>query len=275
MISDLHFIKVCGFMYELNRRNIKAYFKKIIVPLKEPIEENSLHWVGHATVVINMNGKIIVTDPVLSSWLGNIKRLIKPSLDLSKLHIDYILLSHGHMDHLDLNTLRKLNKDATVIVPKNFYYLIKALGFKKVISLYPDKEIKFNNLTIHVLESLHDARRYYLGKKYNGYAYLIDNGNKKIFFPGDTAYTENFKGLNVDIALMPVGCYMPDEFRKMHCSPYESFKMFKEMNGKIMIPIHYKTYILAQDEDQHTLNILKQINDNSIKILEIGETFKF
>ncbi|WP_051541909.1 MBL fold metallo-hydrolase [Clostridium lundense] len=275
MAKNLHFFKVCTYMYALHKRNLKAYFKKATSPLNNSLEKNSLQWIGHATVVINIDNKIIVTDPVLSNYLGHIKRLIKPSLDLSKIHIDYILLSHGHMDHLDLNTLRKLNKDAIVIVPKRFYYLIKGLGFKKVIPICPNKKIKFNNLAISVLESLHDGRRYYLGKRYNSNAYLIDDGHKKIFFPGDTAYTTNFKNLNTDIALMPVGCYVPDEFRKMHCSPYESFKMFKEMNGKIMIPIHYRTYILAQDEDDHTLNILKKINDGSIKILEIGETFKF
>lgn len=275
MIKELHCFKICGYMYELHKRNLKAYFNKAIEPLNESIEKNSLHWVGHATVVINMDNKIIVTDPVISSYLGHIKRLVKPSLDLSKIHIDYILLSHGHMDHLDLNTLIRLNKDAVVLVPERFYYLIKGLGFKNIVPICPNKKIKFGNLTISVLESLHDARRYYLGKKYNGNAYIISNDSKKIFFPGDTAYTPNFKGLNVDMALMPVGCYVPDEFRKMHCSPYESFKMFKEMNGKIMIPIHYKTYILAQDKDDHTLNILNKLNDGSIKILEIGETFKF
>ena len=78
-----------------------------------------------------------------------------------------------------------------------------------------------------------------------------------------------------DIAIMPVGCYKPDEYQEMHCSPEQSFKMFKMTKSKFMIPIHYKTYILAQDDDEVTCDTLERINDGSIKIIDIGQTVKF
>jgi len=105
-------------------------------------------------------------------------------------------------------------------------------------------------------------------------SYIIERDSKKIFFAGDTAYTDEYKDLIADVAIMPVGCYKPDEFQDLHCSPQQSFKMFKMTNAKLMIPIHYKTYILAQDEDKVTLDILKRINDGSIKIIDIGQTVK-
>ena len=77
----------------------------LLIPSYEPIVTNSIHWVGHATVVINLNGMVIVTDPVTSINLGQMRRLVKPSLNLASINIDYILLSHGHMDHMNYSTL--------------------------------------------------------------------------------------------------------------------------------------------------------------------------
>ncbi len=266
--------KIFGYMYELHRRNFKLYFKHIRDPLHEPVVKNSIHWVGHATVVINLNHKLIVTDPVTSINLGQIKRLVKPSLNLSSINIDYILLSHGHMDHLNYSTLIKLNKSAIVIAPKNLNIPLKILGFKNIILLTQNQIYSDNYIKIKALKANHDGSRYPWGSIAESNSYIIERDSKKIFFAGDTAYTDEYKDLIADVAIMPVGCYKPDEFQDLHCSPQQSFKMFKMTNAKLMIPIHYKTYILAQDEDKVTLDILKRINDGSIKIIDIGQTVK-
>lgn len=270
-----HIIKVFGYMYELHKRNFISYFKPTRIPNHSPILENSVHWVGHATTIINVHGKLLITDPVTSMYLGELKRQVKPSLDVSKIHFDYILLSHGHMDHMDFNTLRKINKDAVVLCPKNYKHILKLLQFRSVIEVRPKDKFKDNILEIDVLEANHDGRRYYIGNNSVSNAYLITASDKRIFFSGDTAYTENFKNLKADIAIMPVGCYTPDEFREMHCSPKECYTMFKSMEIPFMIPIHYKTYILSQDDENSTLNTLSSFNDTSIKIIDVGETVKF
>ncbi|MGH4119591.1 MBL fold metallo-hydrolase [Clostridium sp.] len=267
--------KIIEYMYKLHRRNFKYYFRPMLTPLHEPVVTNSIHWVGHATVVINLNGKIIVTDPVTSINLGQLKRLIKPSLNLASINIDYILLSHGHMDHMNYTTLRKINKTAIVIAPKNLNISLKILGFKNIFLLTNDETYKDNHVEIKALKANHDGRRYPWGVKADSNSYLIQNNSKKIFFAGDTAYTDVYKDLMADVAIMPVGCYKPDEFQEMHCSPQQSFKMFKMTKSTFMIPIHYKTYILAQDDDEVTCDTLERINDGSIKITEIGETVKF
>jgi len=266
--------KVFGYMYELHRRNFKLYFKPILDPSHEPVVKNSIHWVGHATVVINLNDKVIVTDPVTSINLGQIKRLVKPSLNLSIINIDYILLSHAHMDHLNYSTLMKMNKNAIVIAPKNLKLPLKILGFKNIILLTNDEIYSDNNIKIKALKANHDGRRYPWGTTSESNSYIIERGSKKIFFAGDTAYTDVYKDLIADVAIMPVGCYKPDEFQDLHCTPQQSFKMFKMTTAKIMIPIHYKTYILAQDKDNVTSNTLRKINDGSIKIIDVGQTVK-
>ncbi len=265
-------IKRFGYMKELHKRNFKNYFVPIMCPKTEPLRNNSIHWVGHATVVINVESKVIVTDPVTSFALGHLKRKVRPSLILSSLHIDYILLSHGHMDHFHTPTLSFLNKDAVVIAPPGYKKLILPLGFKKVIELSPGEEYADEYIEIKVYKANHDGRRYYLGNYIDSNSYLICRKGKSVFFAGDTAYTENFKAIKADIALMPVGCYRPEEFEKMHCTPLQSFKMFKMMDAKLMVPIHYKTFILSQEEDEDTVETLNAINDGTIKLLDIGET---
>ncbi|MBU3144334.1 MBL fold metallo-hydrolase [Clostridium sp. CF012] len=266
--------KITGYMYELHRRNFKSYFKPMLIPSYEPVVTNSVHWVGHATVVINLNGLVIVTDPVTSINLGQMRRLIKPSLNLSSIKIDYILLSHGHMDHMNYTTLMKLNKSAIIIAPKNLNLPLKILGFKNRILLNPNETYSVNDIKIKALRANHDGRRYPWGTAADSNSYMIESSTKKIFFAGDTAYTDIYRNLMADVAIMPVGCYKPDEFQEMHCSPEQSFKMFKMTKSKFMIPIHYKTYILAQDDDEVTCDTLERINDGSIKIIEIGQTVK-
>ena len=259
------------FLIALHNRNFLAYFKITADPLRESIYENSVHWLGHATVIINLYGKIIVTDPVVGS-LGYFKRLVKPSLDLGEIRIDYILLSHGHMDHMDFASLYKLNKDSYIIAPKGYKRILKALGFNNIIILNDHEEYKDEHVHIKALPANHDGRRYYLGKNYHSNSYIIESKDKKIFFAGDTAYTEEFKDIACNLCLMPVGCYKPQSFEKMHCTPEQSFKMFKMMKSYRMIPIHYKTFILSHENPEETLSILKKINDGSIEIIDIGQT---
>jgi L-ascorbate metabolism protein UlaG (beta-lactamase superfamily) len=267
--------KIFQYMYELHRRNFNVYLRPMLTPFYEPVVTNSIHWVGHATVIINLNGKVIVTDPVTSINLGQLKRLVKPSLNLASINIDYILLSHGHMDHMNYSTLKKINKNAIVIAPKNLNIPLKILGFKNIILLKQGEIFKDQHLKIKALRANHDGRRYPWGTKTDCNSYVIEDSSKRVFFAGDTAYTDIYKNLMADVAIMPVGCYKPDEFQEMHCSPEQSFEMFKMTKSKFMIPIHYKTYILAQDEDEVTCDTLNKLNDGSIKIIDIGQTVKF
>ena len=269
------FFKNISFLSKLISINIKQYFVPRIPSSSGILVNNSVQWYGHATTLINLSGCIILTDPVLSNNLGIFKRIVEHPISLVNQSIDYILLSHGHMDHINFSSLAKLNKNVVIIVPKGYKNIIKLLGYTNVVSLkhneiYEDKEIK-----ITCLEANHDGRRFYLGVNNESNSYMIQRKNKKVFFAGDTAYTENFNGLKCDVALMPVGCYKPDRFSHMHCTPQQSYKMFKNMNSKAMIPIYYKTFKISLENFQDTYDILKNYRDSKIKLIDIGEVYKF
>ena len=267
----MKFLSNISFLSRLLYLNTCNYFKGTELPANDKLINNSLIWLGHATSIINIDGKIILTDPVMSKFLGNFKRMVKLPLLPSDFKIDYILLSHGHTDHIHFPSLRKLNKDATVIVPQGYVKPLKLLGFKNVFLLHSGNTYEDNNIKIECFDANHDGRRFYVGKNHYSNSYLIERNNKKIFFAGDTAFTENFKGVKCDLALMPVGCYKPDRFSEMHCTPEESYKMFKGMKCKTMVPIHYKTFSLSLENFEETSNRLKNLNDKSINIISIGK----
>ncbi|MDO5518119.1 MAG: MBL fold metallo-hydrolase, partial [Clostridium sp.] len=120
-----------------------------------------------------------------------------------------------------------------------------------------------------------DGRRFYVGIDNESISYLIERNGKSVFFAGDTALTENYKNIKCDVALMPVGCYKPDRFSYMHCTPEQSYEMYKMMDSKVMIPIHYKTFIISLEDFKETEDSLLNLNDDSIKIIDIGETYSF
>lgn len=273
--NKMIFFRNIKFLSQLTYTNVREYFNHRSEVHSEPLVTDSIHWYGHATTLINISDTVIITDPVLSNNLGYFKRVVKRPFDIREQKLDYIILSHGHMDHLDFNSLRKLNRNTTIIVPKGYKRLMELIGYKNVVLLRQGEVFEDDIIKITALKAAHDGRRFYMGTDNESNAYLIESGSKKIFYAGDTAFTEDFNNLECDIALMPVGCYKPERFSYMHCSPQESYKMFKNMNCNAMIPIHYKTFKLSLEDFAETESILSGFKDKSLKILDVGQTYKF
>lgn len=277
--------------------NIKLQFKP--TPETWDNDKITLSWLGHSTVLINFYGKIILADPALFNRVGvNLfgltigpERMTPPALTIEEIpKPDLILLSHGHMDHTDYQTLEfltdKFPNQIDVVTAYLTKDIIEDLEWKSITVLDWNNSSIISDFNITAFEVKHfgwrypwekdRSRGYYKdGRSFN--SYLIEYKNKKIFFGGDTAYTEKLKAVAPyapDIAIMPVGAYNP--WRHNHCNPEEALKMAKDMNAKYFIPIHTKTFIQSQEPFNEAIEWTIKSHSSynlSLGLSNIGETF--
>ena len=261
-------------------------------------DEINIAWVGHSTVLMNIYGKIILTDPALFNSIGlylfgltiGKVRATAPALEFDELpKPDIVILSHSHMDHMDYKSLKELtNKfphDINCVTAFNTKDIIDNLKWKTLMELDWGKTIQFEDLMIKAIEVNHDGFRLpgerdradgplLDGRSFNGY--ILESNDKKILFAGDTAFTEIFtkyKTEDIDVAIMPIGGYIPHHHR--HCNPEEALIMASDhMNAKYFVPIHCNTF--DGDEGFHTpIDWMMKSSDKydiEIGLSEIGET---
>lgn len=262
-------------------------------------DDVTLSWIGHSTVLINIKGKWILTDPVLFERVGvyflgtnmGPNRLTPPALKFEEMpKPDIILLSHAHMDHMDYLTLRHFSRkypnQIDVVVAYLTKDVIDDLEWKSIKVLDWNEEAVVADVKIKALEVKHfgnrlpwekDRSRGYIkdGRSYN--AYLIERNEKKILFGGDTAFTNVFgkqNNVHPDIAVMPIGAYNP--WTRNHCNPEEALQMAAMTNAKYFIPVHCKTFKQSYEPFNEPVERLKKaIPDSglSLAIDSIGKTF--
>lgn len=285
-----------------SKTEAKPFLKLKYKPEPAKWDNNSitLSWIGHSTVLINLYGKWILTDPVLFERVGiyllgtsyGPTRISPPALSFDEIpQPDIILLSHAHMDHMDYPTLKFFSKKYPYKIDVITAYLtkdvIEDLPWKSLNVMDWNDELILQEIKFKALEVKHfgwrfpwekDRSRGFLkdGRSFN--AYLIEAKGKKILFGGDTAYTNKIKTAIVestDIAIMPIGAYNP--WRKNHCNPEEALKMASEINAKYFIPIHTKTFRLGVEPTNEPLEwLLKSSPKYPLKVVinDIGQTFQ-
>ncbi len=248
-------------------------------------DKDVIVWLGHASFFIRINGVTILTDPILGS-LPFIKRMTKFPIDKHKLkNIDYVLLSHAHRDHFDkrsMKILAKNNPNMKVLLPMELgkWFAMKGINFQEA-AWYQQYEIP-HKAKITLMPAQHWSN-------HNGYDYnmelwgsfVIEIGDKTIFFAGDSAYGSHFKTINsyfpnIDYAMLPIAAYRPDYIMKQsHMSPWEAMDAFTDLKAKTMIPMHYGTFNLADEYFGEPEEIMRENSDRlNIKILPAGETFE-
>jgi L-ascorbate metabolism protein UlaG (beta-lactamase superfamily) len=208
----------------------------------------SVTYVGHATVLVQAGGLRILTDPNFSSRVVLPKRLVAPGIALDDLPpLDIILVSHGHLDHLDLDTHRRLPKGATVICSKNLGRLLRGAGHRNVIELSWGETHEVRGARIMALEVNHWGSRGVFRDDLGYGGFLVETTAGSVFFPGDTAYSSCFASHGqryaIDIALLPIGAYNP--FRHAHMNPEDALQAFLDLQARYLVPIHWGTFVLS------------------------------
>ncbi|MGD6801713.1 MBL fold metallo-hydrolase [Rossellomorea aquimaris] len=248
---------------------------------------NSITWIGHSTFLVQLDGLNILTDPVWARRMGAGKRLTSPGIDLMEMpEIDIVLISHGHYDHLDFATIKKLKGDPIFYVPHGLRSAFLRRGYKNVIEANWWDSFDEQGVTMHFVPAQHWTKRTVTDTNtshWGGWVLNPGTSGKSIYFVGDTGYFRGFKDiaekLLPQIILMPIGAYEPEWFmRDSHINPEDAVKAFAEMNGELFIPMHYGAYRLADDTGPEARERLlaewerKNMDERKLKMLDIGET---
>lgn len=251
---------------------------------------NNITWLGHSSFFMRLNGINILTDPVFHNITPFLKRRHSLPCEINDFKkIDYILLSHGHRDHLDISTLKnllKFNPNMTVLCPLGFENILKNIGIKNIQEAAWWQQYDIPQLAITLLPAKHWNRRFLNDFNTTLWgSFSIQHSEKSIYFAGDTAYSSHFKEINefyktFDVCLMPIGAYKPKYMMEWaHISPDEAVNAFHELNGKTFIPMHYGTFDLSDEPPSEPLKLLRsfaeqQTINGDVKILKVGELYE-
>ena len=252
----------------------------------EPAGGISVTYVGHATVLVRLGRVSLLTDPVYSSRLILPKRLVAPGVPLDALPpLDVVLVSHGHMDHLDVPTHRRLPKTDTVaVVAKNLSDLVAGCGYRDVIELGWGEQVSVRGVRITALPVKHWGTRN-LWPDERGYTgFLLEHPDGTVFFPGDTAYFPRFRDYGrrhaIDVALLPIGAYRPPAFRRVHMNPEDALQTLVDLDARWMVPIHWGTFVVSYEPIDEPVRWLGELAgerglSDRVAVLRHGESRRF
>lgn len=239
---------------------------KPVVPDKT-VEDLRITMVGHATLLIQVAGVNVLTDPVWSErasplgWVGP-KRVTAPGVvfeNLPPIHV--VVISHNHYDHLDLATLKRLHEAHAplIIVPLgNDRIIKKTIPQARVIAKDWHDQLDVSPvLTVTLTPAYHWSARGILDRRMALWAgFWLDTPKGKLWFAGDTAYGDGTLFCDLyarygapDVALIPIGAYEPRWFMAgQHVNPHEAVCIYKDIHAKRALGIHWGTFQLT-DED--------------------------
>ena len=263
------------------------------VPTAEP---PTISFIGHSTFLLRLPGLTILTDPVFSarcspSQFAGPKRVRAPGIALHHLpHVDLILLSHNHYDHMDLIALRKLRarfpKVHIVTTLGNAAYLRKK-GISGAVELDWWQSHAHGGAVITVTPARHFAARTLYDRNTTLWGGLfIEHQGVKIYFAGDTGATRFFAEIRArlgapDLALLPIGAYEPRWFMgPVHMNPQDAVEAFAALEAKRAIGMHFGTFQLtaeAIDAPEQALAVAREeagLAEDVFFTLDCGETIR-
>ena len=265
-------------------------------------------WIGHATAMVQLGGITLLTDPVFSERVSPVsfagpRRHVAPGIALADLpHVDLVIVSHNHYDHLDAASVVALAKQVggspTFVVPLELKAWFDNLGIFDVIELDWWQThwlgTSENPIEIMLCPAQHWSGRGLFDRMktlWGGFAVLSDDCH--LFFAGDTGYSRDFidlrerlsrrqrpsDGGGFDLALLPIGAYEPGWFMAtQHVNPVEAVKIHRDIGAKASLGVHWGTFELTDEALDEPPRALKReaartgLEEGEFFVLAVGET---
>lgn len=199
----------------------------------------SVTFAGHSTVLLDVDGVRLLTDPLLRRRIGVlIRRTAVPAAELRR-ELDAVLISHAHLDHLDVPSLRMIDRGTPIIVPRGVGPLLRRQGFDPTEVEVGDV-VEFPPVRVRAVPAFHSGTRYPLGTPSDALGYVVEGG-LSAYFAGDTGLFDGMQDLGpLDVAVLPVGGWgprLPDD----HLGPLTAARALQLLQPRACVPVHWGT----------------------------------
>jgi L-ascorbate metabolism protein UlaG (beta-lactamase superfamily) len=236
-----------------------------------------LTWLGHSTVLIELDGSRFLTDPVLRPRILHLRR--RAPVAPKDLSVDAAVVSHVHWDHLDVPSLARLGrKSVRVVVPRGAGTMLRRRGFERVEEVAAGETIEVGGVAVRATHAEHEAYRWRKGASVPSIGYVFD-GSRSVYFAGDTDLFEGMSGLveGLDVALIPVAGWGPT-LPPGHLDPRGAAKAVRRLAPRIAVPIHWGTYSpfgaapATRAPEEFRTAAAEIAPEVEVRVLRVGET---
>jgi L-ascorbate metabolism protein UlaG (beta-lactamase superfamily) len=197
-----------------------------------------LTWLGHSTVLLELDGARVVTDPLLMRRAAHLWRSAPlPDFDA---RADVVAVSHMHWDHFDTRSLARLAPGAVLVVPRGAERLVRRLGFAEVVGVHSGDTVSVGGIEIRATYAEHQASRRWLARA--GSVGFVFEASRRVFFAGDTDLFDGMRELaGLDLALLPIsgwGLRLPAG----HLDARKAVRALELLEPRAVVPIHWGTF---------------------------------
>lgn len=203
--------------------------------------DDGILYVGHATLLVELGGVRLLTDPLLRDGIAHVRRRVPLPRIEDLLPLDAVLISHAHADHLDPMSLRMVARGRRVIAPAGCSGILRRAGVRDTVELEVGDRTQVGDVTVEAVAADHDGRRYPMGPPMTALGFLIE-GASRIYFAGDTDLFDGMAALagRVDVAALPIWGWGP-RLPAGHLNPETAARAAALIRPALAVPIHWGT----------------------------------